>query len=102
MNEHRRDKRTPIELVARVLKPSGLFALSFDICEPSMGMTVPEWNGKALTMGEFENLIWNHPAFDNKDFKPEWNLEDIPEFMRWHLQSAPHHNYVVGKHTAPD
>jgi hypothetical protein len=59
-------------------------------------MTFPEWNGKALTMTEFEELIWNHPAFDNEGQKPEWNLGDIPEFVRWHLQSAPHHHYVVG------
>jgi SAM-dependent methyltransferase len=82
--------------IARVLKPGGIFALSFDICEPEMGMTFPEWNGKALTFSEFENLIWNHPEFDNGGVRPDWNLEDIPEFTAWHLQSAPHHNYVTG------
>lgn len=94
--EHRRDRRLAVDEVARVLKPGGLFALSFDICEPSMGMSFPEWNGRALTMVEFEELVWNHPHFDNEGYKPRWNTEDTPEFIKWHLQSAPHHNYVVG------
>jgi len=94
--EHQRDKDTAVDEILRVLKPGGLLAISFDICEPEMGMTFPEWNGKALTMAQFEELIWNHPEFDNGGQKPEWNLENIPEFIKWHLQSAPHHNYVVG------
>jgi polysaccharide pyruvyl transferase WcaK-like protein len=94
--EHQQNKELAIAEISRVLKPGGLFALSFDICEPGMGMAFPEWNGRALTMTEFEALIWNHPAFDNNGISPHWNTEDIPEFIKWHLQSAPHHNYVVG------
>jgi len=94
--EHQNNKQRAVDEVARVLKPGGIFALSFDICEPGMGMTFPEWNGRALTMAEFESLIWNHPAFDNGDTEPHWNIADIPDFINWHLQSAPHHNYVVG------
>lgn len=94
--EHQRDKMMAVNEVVRVLKPGGLFAISFDICEPVMGMTFPEWNGKALTMVEFEKLIWNHPGFSKKDLLPKWNVEDIQEFIKWHLKSAPHHNYVVG------
>jgi ADP-heptose:LPS heptosyltransferase len=93
--EHQPDKRRAVDEVARVLKPGGLFALSFDICEPDMGMTFPEWNGRALTMPEFEDTVWRHPAFSVKQ-APPWNTEDLTEFVQWHLQSAPHHNYAVG------
>jgi len=93
--EHQPNKIEAIAEVVRVLKPGGVFALSFDICEPEMGMTFPEWNGRALTMREFENIVWNHPEFMNT-VKPNWNIEDIPAFRQWHLQSAPHHNYTVG------
>ena len=79
-----------------MLKPNGMFAASFDICEPDMGMTYPEWNGKALTMKEFEDLVWENTAFDNGGQRPQWNVDDCDDFIRWHLQSAPHHNYVVG------
>jgi len=94
--EHQSDKRRAIDEVARVLKPGGMFAMSFDICEPDMGMIFPEWNGKALTMKEFEELVWENPAFDNGGKKPHWNVDDCAEFIKWHLQSAPYHNYVVG------
>ena len=94
--EHQHDKNLAVDEVARVLKPGGRFAISFDICEPDMGMTFPEWNGKALTLNEFEELIWENPAFGNTGNKAEWNVDDCAEFIKWHLQSAPHHNYVVG------
>lgn len=93
--EHQPDKNKAINEVIRVLKPGGLFALSFDICEPEMGMTFPEWNGQALTMKEFEKIVWNHPNL-KYDVKLKWNVNDIPEFIKWHLQSAKHHNYTVG------
>ena len=93
--EHQPNKQAAVDEIVRVLKPGGLLAISFDICEPSMGMTFPEWNGKALTMQEFEELFWQHPAFENST-PPKWNIEEIPAFLDWHLQSAPHHNYVTG------
>jgi 2-polyprenyl-3-methyl-5-hydroxy-6-metoxy-1,4-benzoquinol methylase len=93
--EHQSNKRAAVDEIVRVLKPGGLLAISFDICESSMGMSFPEWNGKALTLKEFEEVFWEHPAFE-KSHPPEWNLEDIPSFIEWHLQSAPHHNYVTG------
>ena len=94
--EHQRDKRLALQEVARVLKPGGTFAVSFDICEPDMGMTFPEWNGAALTMMEFEELLWENPAFDNGGKRQDWNIGDCQEFIKWHRKSAPHHNYVVG------
>jgi SAM-dependent methyltransferase len=93
--EHVRDKARAVAEIARILKPRAPLFISFDICEPAMGMTFPEWNGRALTLEEFEREIWFHPAFGNRE-KPPWNLDDMPAFRAWHLRSAPHHNYVVG------
>ena len=93
--EHQPDKPRAVAEIARVLKKKAPFFISFDICQPEMGMTFPEWNGRALTMAEFENEIWLHPAFGQTQ-RPQWNLEDIPAYKAWHLRSAPHHNYVTG------
>ncbi|MEI8131418.1 MAG: polysaccharide pyruvyl transferase family protein [Leptolinea sp.] len=93
--EHQLDKIRVVNEIDRVLKPGGLLAISYDICEPGSGMSFPEWNGAALTMQEFEAAIWSHPAFGNWR-RPDWNIEDIPAFLAWHQQSAPHHRYVVG------
>lgn len=93
--EHQDDQRLAAAEVARVLRPGGRFAISFDICEPARGMTFPEWNGRALSMAEFEAAVWRQPAFGRKE-PPEWNVEDIPPFLRWHRLTAPHHNYVTG------
>jgi SAM-dependent methyltransferase len=94
--EHQQHKPLAIEEISRVLKSGGIFAISFDICEPEMGMTFPAWNGNALTMREFETLVWRNPAFDNGGQDPEWNISDCREFIAWHLESASHHNYTVG------
>lgn len=92
--EHQPDKYKAVDEVIRVLKPNGVFALSFDICESEMGMTFPEWNGKALTLDEFEKTVWKNESFQNKN-SLIWNLSDIPDFWLWHQKSAPHHNYVT-------
>ncbi len=94
--EHQADKAGAVSEAARVLKPGGMFAVSFDICEPEMGMTFPEWNGRALTMKEFEELVWSQPAFAGCAEPLEWNVQDCEKFIQWHLQSASHHNYTVG------
>ncbi|HVU24540.1 MAG TPA: methyltransferase domain-containing protein [Opitutus sp.] len=93
--EHQDDKRLAAAEVARVLRPGGVFAISFDICEPALGMTFPDWNGRALTMAEFEKFFWRQPAF-NRGVPLAWNTEDIFPFLRWHRTTAPHHNYVTG------
>jgi 2-polyprenyl-3-methyl-5-hydroxy-6-metoxy-1,4-benzoquinol methylase len=93
--EHQPNKKRAIAEIARVLKRRAPFFISFDICEPDMGMTFPEWNGRALTFAEFEQEIWLHPAFGNSALPP-WNLETIPAYKAWHLRSAAHHNYVTG------
>lgn len=92
--EHQPDKRRAIDEVARVLRPGGVFALSFDICEAEMGMTFPAWNGAALTMREFDEVVRGHRAFDATHAR--WNVEDIEPFLTWHRTTAPHHNYVTG------
>lgn len=94
--EHQQNKKQAIEEVARVLKPGGMFAISFDICEPDMGMTFPEWNGQALTIKEFEELVLKYPAFVQQERNIDWNIGDCAEFVAWNLQSAPYHNYTVG------
>ena len=91
--EHQPDKPAAVAEVARVLKAGGVFAVSFDICEPDLGMTFPDWNGRALTLREFEDHLWLHPAFGNST-RPAWNSAAIPSFLQWHRTTAPHHNYV--------
>jgi len=93
--EHQPDKGRAIAEIVRILKKRAPLFVSFDICEPDMGMTFPEWNGRALTLEGFEREIWSHPAFGNRG-RPAWNAADIPAFKTWHLRSAPHHNYVTG------
>ncbi len=93
--EHQSDKPAAIDDAIRVLRPGGLLALSFDICEPDRGMVFPEWNGRALTMNEFECLVWRHPALHAQGTIP-WNTDEIPAFLDWHRRSAPHHTYVTG------
>lgn len=90
--EHQPDKASAVAEAARVLKPGGTLALSFDICEA--GMTFPEWNGRALTRREFEDLIWLHPAFGQRK-RPDWNESDLAPFHAWHRTTAPHHDYAV-------
>ena len=93
--EHQPDKQRAIAEVARVLHDHGLFALSFDIAEPSLGMTYPDWNGQALTRSGFARLLGDHDAL--KLTTPlDWNVEDLAPFLAWHRQTAPHHNYVTG------
>lgn len=93
--EHQPDKQAAIGEVARVLRPGGVFAVSFDICEPEMGMTFPEWNGRALTLAEFEAELWRHPAIGNPE-PPRLDRSAMQPFLKWHRTTAPHHNYVAG------
>jgi protein-tyrosine sulfotransferase len=92
--EHQPDKAGAIAEIARVLRPGGCLALSCDICEPSLGMSHPEWNGAALTLEQFAS-VWQAPGFGNTS-PPDLDRSQIPSFLEWHRRSAPHHNYVVG------
>ena len=94
--EHVWDKAKVFEEAARVLRPGGLMVMTFDVCEPDMGMTFPEWNGRAMTMREFDDLFRNSPWFEPGLSELPWNTGDIPEYLSWHRTTAPHHNYVTG------
>lgn len=96
--EHQPDKRKAMDEIARVLVPGGVLAMSFDICEPEMGMAFPEWNGRALTMAEFERDLWHHPSFaaTRPSGAIEWNTQDIGPYFEWHKSTAEHHTYVTG------
>jgi polysaccharide pyruvyl transferase WcaK-like protein/2-polyprenyl-3-methyl-5-hydroxy-6-metoxy-1,4-benzoquinol methylase len=94
--EHIPDKDAAIAEAIRVLKPEGLFCLTFDICEPTRGMTFPEWNGTAMDMESFDQQIWQSNKLQPLDPKAQWNVEDIDPFLQWHRQTALHHNYAVG------
>lgn len=94
--EHVRNKEKVFAEAARVLKPGGLLVMTFDVCEPELGMSFPEWNGRAFTMREFDRLFAGLPWFDAGVAGLRWNTEDIPDFLAWHRTTAPHHAYVTG------
>jgi SAM-dependent methyltransferase len=94
--EHIPDKSKVIAEAARVLRPGGWLIMTFDICEPDMGMTFPAWNGQALTMQAFDTLFQDTPWFEPGLDKIAWNTETIPDYLAWHRTTAPHHNYVAG------
>src|SRR5258708_2893659 len=78
--EHQPNKPAAVAEVARVLKPGGVFAVSFDICEPDLAMTFPESNGWALTLREVAYLIWLPPTFGNAQ-RPRSDSKAIQPFL---------------------
>jgi SAM-dependent methyltransferase len=94
--EHVPDKGKTILEAARVLRPGGLLIMTFDICEPDMGMTFPSWNGRALLMREFDELFAGSSWFEPGLAELQWNRAAIPDYLAWHRTTAPHHNYVTG------
>ena len=94
--EHVSNKTKLISEAARVLRPGGMLIMTFDICQPEMGMTFPEWNGQAPTMEGFDDLFRRSPWFESGLSHLPWNTQDIPEYISWHRTTASHHNYVTG------
>jgi protein-tyrosine sulfotransferase len=120
--EHQSDRSHAMDEIARVLKPGGVLAMSFDVCDNSLGvaMRFPASSGSAMTLAEFERDVWLHEAFagqlasvsgaeasgiwDQAAGKTAvqearaalaWNIDDVAPFHTWHKTTAPHHDYVV-------
>lgn len=94
--EHQPDKASAVAEAARVLKPGGVFALSFDICQPEWGMRYPDRLGKALSVEDFEEFVWKHPALDNDGQTLDWKIEQCADFLQWHWDGDHASKYVVG------
>jgi len=94
--EHQPDKASAVAEAARVLKPGGVFGLSFDICQPEWGMQYPSSLGKALSVEDFEEFVWKHPALDNGGRKLDWKIEQCADFLQWHWSGDNDSKYVVG------
>jgi 2-polyprenyl-3-methyl-5-hydroxy-6-metoxy-1,4-benzoquinol methylase len=94
--EHQPDKSSAVAQAARVLKPGGVFAVSFDLCQQEWGMRYPNSLGKALTVKDFEEFVWKHPAFDNGGQALDWKIEQCADFLQWHWSGELDSKYVVG------
>lgn len=90
--ERHADKEQAAATFARLLKPDGLLVMAFGLNEE--GMHFPPWFGTAVSMREFEEKVWCHPAFGSQA-PPEWNDGDIPAFRWWHLHTYEHRDYVT-------
>lgn len=94
--EHQADKPRAMAEITRILKPNGQLALSFDLCEEQWGMAYSNRLGKALTVREFEEFVWNFSILDNEDQQINWSAEQCAEFLQWHWSGKPDSKYVVG------
>ena len=94
--EHQPDKASAVAQAARVLKPGGVFGVSFDICQQEWGMRYPDNLGTALSVEDFEEFVWKHPAFDNGGQTLDWKIEQCADFLQWHWSGESDSKYVVG------
>jgi SAM-dependent methyltransferase len=94
--EHTRFKEETIREAARVLRPGGLLILTFDVLEEDYGMTYPKEFGVPLSMQKFDTMFEKHPFFEPLESGLSWNVDDIPDFLKWHQSTKPIHSYVTG------
>jgi len=94
--EHQPDKAAAVSQAARVLKPGGVFGVSFDLCQQEWGMRYPDILGKALCVEDFEEFLWRHPAFYNGGQTLDWKIEQCADFLQWHWSGDSDSKYVVG------
>jgi SAM-dependent methyltransferase len=94
--EHQPDKALAVAEAARVLKPGGVFGVSFDLCQPEWGMRYPDSLGKAFSVKDFEEFVWKHRAFDNGGQTLDWKIGQCTEFLQWHWSGENDSNYIVG------
>ena len=94
--EHQPDKASAVAQAARVLKPGGVFGVSFDLCQQEWGMRYPDSLGKALCVKDFEEFVWKHPAFDHGGQTLDWKIEQCADFLQWHWGGNGDSKYIVG------
>lgn len=94
--EHQPDKAAAVAEAARVLKPGGIFGVSFDLCQPELGMRYPAHLGKAFCVKDFEEFVWKHSAFDNDGQTLDWKIEECTDFLQWHWGGKGESKYIVG------
>lgn len=93
--EHMTNKKRAITEAARTLKPGGMLIITFDVCEPEMGMKYPRKFERALTLKQFDSIISGCPYFDNEYVDVSWNTDDIADYLRWHIGTSHYHNYAT-------
>jgi SAM-dependent methyltransferase len=94
--EHQPDKAAAVAQAARVLKPGGVFGVSFDLCQQDWGMRYPASLGKAFSVEDFEEFVWKHPALDNDGQRLDWEIEQSADFLQWHWDGDSDSKYIVG------
>lgn len=94
--EHQPDKAAAVAQAARVLKPGGVFGVSFDLCQEEWGMRYPDSLGTALCVEDFAEFVWKHPDFDNGGQTLDWKIEQCADFLQWHWGGSHDSKYIVG------